>query len=145
VLLIFCFTVNHRFIEGVGSIKKIAFHATLNHHLTLGQSQTVIFDHVITNNGNCYNIHSGLFTSPRDGTYYFTTSFLSKSGSAHLQMMRNAEIIGSGTGYPDTGSTGSISATVNLKKGDAVKIRHWKGMSTQGLLGPYPIFTGFIL
>jgi hypothetical protein len=86
VLLIFCFTVNHRFIEGVGSIKKIAFHATLTHDIRLGQSQTVVFDHVITNNGNGYSKHSGLFTAPRDGTYYFTTSFLSRSGSVHLQM-----------------------------------------------------------
>ena len=145
MLLIFCFTVNHRFIEGVGSIKKIAFHATLTHDIRLGQSQTVVFDHVITNNGNGYSKHSGLFTAPRDGTYYFTTSFLSRSGSAHLQMMRNAEVIGSGAGYPNTGSTGSISAIVNLKKGDAVKIRHWKGFSNQGLYGPYPMFTGFIL
>ena len=129
----------------MGSIKKIAFHATLTHHLTLGPSQTVVFDQVITNNGNGYSSSSGLFTAPRDGTYYFTTSFLSRSGSAHLQMMRNAEVIGSGAGYPNNGSTGSMSATVNLKKGDAVKIRHWKGVSTQGLYGPYPMFTGFIL
>ena len=145
MLLIFCFTVSHRFIEGVGSIKKIAFHATLTHHLTLGQSQTVVFDHVITNNGNGYSSHSGLFTAPRDGTYYFTTSFLSKSGSTDLQMIRNAEVIGGGAGYPDDGSTGSISATINLKKGDAVKIRHYKGVNTQNLYGMFPMFTGFIL
>ena len=145
MLLIFCFTVSHRFIEGVGSIKKIAFHATLTHHLTLGQSQTVVFDHVITNNGNGYSSHSGLFTAPRDGTYYFTTSFLSKSGSTGLQMIRNAEVIGGGAGYPDDGSTGSISATINLKKGDAVKIRHWKGTGTQVVHASYSMFTGFIL
>ena len=129
----------------MGSMKKIAFHATLTHKLTLGQSQTVVFDHVITNNGNGYSSHSGLFTAPRDGTYYFTTSFLSRSGSVHLQMMRNAEVIGSGAGYPDDGSTGSISATVNLKKGDAVKIRHWKGIGTQVVHAPFSMFTGFIL
>lgn len=145
VLLIFCFTVDHRFIEGVGSIMKIAFHATLTHHLTLGPLQTVVFDHVITNNGNGYSSHSGLFTAPRDGTYYFTTSFLSRSGSAHLQIMRNAEAIGGAAGYPSNGSTGSMSATVNLKKGDAVKIRHWKGSSNQHLYGKYPMFTGFLL
>ena len=145
MLLILWFNVHHRFIKGVGSIKKIAFHATLTHKLTLGKSQTVVFDHVITNNGNGYSSHSGLFTAPRDGTYYFTTSFLSYAGSAHLQMMRNVEVIGSGAGYPYNGSSGSMSATVNLKKGDAVKIRHWKGLNTQSLYGKYPTFTGFIL
>ena len=145
MLLILWFNVHHRFIKGVGSIKKIAFHATLTHELTLGPSQTVVFDHVITNNGNGYSSHSGLFTAPRDGTYYFTNSFLSGSGSVHLQMMRNAEVIGSGAGHPDNGSSGSMSATVNLKKGDAVKIRHWKGISTQVVHAPFSMFTGFIL
>jgi hypothetical protein len=60
-------------------------------------------------------------------------------------MMRNAEVIGSGAGYPNTGSTGSISAIVNLKKGDAVKIRHWKGTGTQIVHATYSMFTGFIL
>jgi hypothetical protein len=129
----------------VGSIKKIAFHATLTHDIRLGQSQTVVFDHVITNNGNGYSKHSGLFTAPRDGTYYFTTSFLSRSGSVHLQMMRHAEVIGGGAGYPDHGSSGSISGTVNLKKGDTVKIRHWKGIGTQVVHATYSMFTGFIL
>jgi hypothetical protein len=52
-------------------------------------------------------------------------------------MMKNAEVIGSGAGYPDDGSTGSISATVNLKKGDAVKIRHDGTLQVYGCLRQY--------
>jgi hypothetical protein len=36
-------------------------------------------------------------------------------------MMRNAQIIGTGVGAPYSYSSGSISATVNLKRGDVVK------------------------
>jgi hypothetical protein len=41
--------------------------------------------------------------------------------------MRNAEIIGGGTAFPDHGSSGSMSAVVYLKTGDLIKIRHWIG------------------
>ena len=60
-------------------------------------------------------------------------------------MMRNAELIGSGVGNPDSGSSGSISATANLKRGDVVKIRHQIGLSTQLIDGAYSMFTGFLL
>jgi len=59
--------------------------------------------------------------------------------------MRNAEVIGTGARYPDTGSSGSISATVNLKRGDVVKIRHKKGIYTQRIESSYTMFTGFLL
>jgi hypothetical protein len=93
---------------------KIAFHTMLTQDIALGESQTVIFEKVITNNGKGYNRHTGQFTATRDGTYYFTTSFLSAKGNVHLQMMKNAEVIGYSSGYPDNGSSGSISATVNF-------------------------------
>ena len=117
----------------------------LTQDIALGESQTVIFDKVITNNGKGYNRHTGQFTATRDGTYYFTTSFLSAKGNVHLQIMKNVEVIGYSSGYPDNGSSGSISATVNLKKGDVVKVTHKKGYSTQRIHGEYSMFTGFIV
>ena len=117
----------------------------LTQDIALGESQTVIFDKVITNNGKGYNRHTGHFTATRDGTYYFTTSFMSHLGKLYLQMMKNAEVIGYSSGYPDNGSSGSISATVNLKKGDVVKVTHKKGYSTQRIHGEYSMFTGFIV
>jgi hypothetical protein len=40
--------------------------------------QTVVFDHVITNIGKAYNPHTGHFTAPYDGLYFFTVSFLKR-------------------------------------------------------------------
>lgn len=33
--------------------------------------QRVIFDHVITNEGSGYNVSTGVFTAPFNGTYFF--------------------------------------------------------------------------
>jgi hypothetical protein len=60
-------------------------------------------------------------------------------------MMRNAQIIGTGLGAPNSYSSGSISATVNFKRGDVVKIRHKEGVHTQHIFGTYTMFTGFLL
>jgi hypothetical protein len=59
-----------------------------------------------------YNKHTGHFTAPRDGTYYFATSFLNVSKTTHLQLMKNDEDVGRGTSYPDHASTGSINVII---------------------------------
>jgi hypothetical protein len=118
----------------------------LTKHIALGTTQTVIFDEVVTNNGHAYNKHTGHFTAPRDGTYYFATSFLNVSGSTHLQLIKNDQDVGRGTSYPDHASTGSIHAIVNLKKGDVVLLRHWIGMRTETIYGDRRSqFVGYLL
>lgn len=115
ILLYFC-VLSLLYIVGYSFHLEGRFGPKLTHIVTLGTLQAVVFDKVITNNGYGYNRHSGHFTVPRDGTYYLTTSFLSYAGDLHLQMIRNAQIIGTGVGAPYSYSSGSISATVNLKR-----------------------------
>ena len=118
----------------------------MSKHIALGTTQTVIFDEVVTNNGHAYNKHTGHLTAPRDGTYYFATSFLNKGGRLHLQMMKNDQDIGRGTAYPDDASSGSIHAIVNLKKGDVVLLRHWVGMPAETIFGGRRSeFVGYLL
>jgi hypothetical protein len=134
------------FIIGYSQKGRVSFYARLSKHITLGTTQTVIFDIVVTNNGHAYNKHTGQFTAPRDGTYYFATSFLNNGGRVHLQMMKNGQDIGRGTSYPDQASTGSINAIVNLKKGDVVLLRHWVGMLTETIFGyRRSKFVGYLL
>ena len=138
----FCFF----FIIGYSQKRRVSFYARLTNNLALGTTQTVIFDEVVTNNGHAYNKHTGHFTAPRDGTYYFATSFLNHSGSTHLQMMKNGQDIGRGTSYPDHASTGSINVIVNLKKGDVVLLRHWVGHSAETIYGDRRSeFVGYLL
>ena len=123
----FCFF----FIIGYPQKRRVSFYARLTKHVALGTTQTVIFDNVESNNGHAYNKHTGHFTAPRDGTYYFATSFLSVGGSTHLQMMKNDQEIGKGLAYPDHASTGSINVIVNLKKGNVVLLRHSAGVGAK--------------
>jgi hypothetical protein len=59
-------------------IKKraIAFHATMSDDLVSNIGQTVVFDHVITNIGKAYNLHTGHFTAY--GLYFFTVSIFER-------------------------------------------------------------------
>ena len=133
------------FIIGYSQKRRVSFYARLTKDIALGTSQTVIFDDVVTNNGHVYNKHTGHFTAPRDGTYYFATSFTS-AGSTHLQMMKNDKEIGRGVAYPSFKSNGSINAILNLRKGDVVLVRHLVGASGETILGyRYSEFVGHIL
>ena len=138
----FCFF----FIIGNSQKRRVSFYARLTKNVELGESQSVIFDEVVTNNGHAYNKHTGHFTAPRDGTYYFATSFTCSGGSVHLQMMKNDKEIGRGVAYPDIKSTGSIIVIANLRKGDVVLLRHMVSASNEGILGNrYSEFIGHIL
>jgi hypothetical protein len=138
----FCFY----FIIGYSQKRRVSFYARLTKNIALGSAQTIIFDEVVTNNGHAYNKHTGHFTAPRDGTYYFATSFLTQSGSTHLQMMKNGQDIGRGVAYPNHASTGSINAIVNLKKGDVVLLRHWAGAVAETINGnKRSEFVGYLL
>lgn len=54
----------------------IAFYAYSSHTFTRPSDHFVlIFDTVITNTGNGYHHHSGIFIAPRSGYYVFTWSF----------------------------------------------------------------------
>nr|KAG5689870.1 hypothetical protein BaRGS_002381 [Batillaria attramentaria] len=58
----------------------VAFTATLQGGgpVTIGNSSPIKFDKVVTNIGNAYNSHTGVFTAPVSGTYGF---FLSLKGA----------------------------------------------------------------
>jgi hypothetical protein len=138
----FCFY----FIIGYSQKRRVSFYARLRKNVALGTTQTVIFDEVVTNNGHAYNKHTGHFTAPRDGTYYFATSFVNFSGTTHLQMLNNDKEVGKGVSNPDYQSTGSINAIVNLKKGDVILLRHWMGLHSETIYGDgRSEFVGYLL
>jgi len=68
----------------------VAFFATLTSHIVhAGQNQTIAFDRVLTNVGNAYNAHVGLFTAPVSGIYVFSVSLLSMPGhTTHFSLYK---------------------------------------------------------
>jgi hypothetical protein len=71
------FTVLVYSLTGVADhikIRAIVFHAMMSDDLVSNIGHTVVFDHVITNIGKAYNPHTGHFTVPYDGLYFFTVS-----------------------------------------------------------------------
>lgn len=121
----------------------------MTQHVTLGSSQTVIFDDVITNIGNAYDHLTGLFTAPYDGVYFFASSFLKPGNgpSLHLEMMKNGASISKGHAAAgnNASESGSMNAIVSLKLGDVIKIRHFEGTSTETIHGDWSFFTGYLV
>ncbi|XP_071140417.1 heavy metal-binding protein HIP-like [Mytilus edulis] len=125
---------------------KVAFHAKLVHSTTLGSLQTVIFDHVITNAGKAYNQHTGHFTAPFNGMYFFACTFLQDGSTRlHLQMVQNSSDISKGHARSGEAASGSMNAVIYLNKGDVVSVRLYPGQGSQTIHGDWSYFTGYLL
>ena len=100
----------------------VAFFATvklmsLNH---LGSHQNIVFEDVVTNIGNAYNNHHGVFIAPVSGLYLITTSVRSGSNMEYW-----AEVVVNGTvivrlnerGTDNRHGSGAQTIIIALKKG----------------------------
>nr|XP_022301614.1 complement C1q subcomponent subunit B-like [Crassostrea virginica] len=89
---------------------------------SLRAGQTVIFDEVLTNEGNGYDYRTGEFTCPVAGNYMFVVDSHSY-GSTWLHVFLNKKAVAS-LHAPPSGSYSQMSRTVilKLKKGDHVKV-----------------------
>ena len=90
--------------------------------LRLGTGQTVIFDEVLTNEGNGYDDRTGVFTCPVAGNYMFVVDSHSL-GPTWLHVYLNKKSVASLSASPSTWYL-QMSRTVilKLKKGDHVKV-----------------------
>ena len=127
----------------------VAFFATLSSHiLHEGQNQPIAFDRVVTNVGNAYNPHVGLFAAPVSGIYVFSVSLLSYPGhTTHYDFFKNNEFISAIYLHtPGAGQYESTSQTVvlQLTKGDDVTLRN--SYSDEIVHGHnHTTFAGFLL
>ena len=99
----------------------IAFSAVLKHNLVnMGPGHTIKMDEILLNDGNAFNIHTGIFTVPASGVYLltFTTNvyFSGRHSATNLvvdnRVIVSAIIMGSSTShYVMGGNTAIIRLT----------------------------------
>jgi len=127
----------------------IAFLATLTDHAEhLGVNQNIKFDNLITNIGDTYNSHGGVFIAPISGIYVFSTSIMSMGGTnSYFALLRNGSIITNmfyrGDALTAVDTT-SVTVVLELSKGDDISvINKSSDITVHG--HHYSIFTGFLL
>ncbi|XP_048742655.1 complement C1q-like protein 2 [Ostrea edulis] len=93
--------------------------------LKLGASQTVVYDGIMTNEGNGYNVRMGVFVCPVTGTYMFIADSLSTKSNL-LRIVINKQTVGalqvSSVHANHPWLQNSRTVIVNAKKGDHVKV-----------------------
>ncbi|XP_045175972.2 complement C1q-like protein 2 [Mercenaria mercenaria] len=126
----------------------VAFFAKMGSHLDhAGIHQTFIFEIVVTNVGNAYNNHLGVFVAPVAGTYVFSTTLVSSYHvNAHAQFVKNGKAIttmfvsGGESGHDTTSQT----IVLQLQKGDDVSVQNLD--SDKSFYGSsHSTFSGFLL
>lgn len=97
------------------------------HTTEISKGSTIHFDTIVTNIGNHYNKHSGIFTAPQHGVYVFTWNiYCNTGGYIFSQLVVNSNVVGamfsSGEGASNIrNSTGIVVVEVN--QGDIVFVR----------------------
>ncbi|VDI57880.1 Hypothetical predicted protein [Mytilus galloprovincialis] len=128
---------------------KSAFSAKLHKHLSkVTQHTKIIFGTVITNTGDAYDKTTGVFTSPRDGTFYFSwTMYTNAGGSCPTELVHNGNPVGLANHTWNAGSKGNHSSTqsgvLSLKKHDKIWIRMERTGGGNCYAGEWTSFNGF--
>jgi hypothetical protein len=109
----------------------------------MGQYQHIIFDYILANIGNGYDKYSGHFTAPYHGLYTFAVSFTKmRDRNLSVQVVKNGALIAQGlTLTKDVYDTATVTATVELNKGDRVWVEN--GYPVDGVEDIHGIWTFF--
>ncbi|XP_062614759.1 caprin-2-like [Saccostrea cucullata] len=132
----------------LGMTKRVGFSASVSSSSPSWNSGTLVFPSVVTNEGNGYNPHTGIFTSPTAGMYVFFVNaqsydnydiytYIVLNGSQKVRTLANS-------GGHDYNEAGVNLVVLTLLKGDTVWVKHSSGHGYYSS-GPITTFSGFLL
>ena len=107
-----------------------------NNGVTLSTRSTLQFDRAITNIGNGYNPHAGVFTAPLTGVYAFSLIVMvpHAHGPLRLSIMKEGatldRVFVRDTDNPD--DRGSALVTTQLAAGEQVWVQQYRGDAVRG-------------
>ncbi|MGH0129512.1 UNVERIFIED_CONTAM: hypothetical protein FKN15_007032 [Acipenser sinensis] len=133
--------------------QKIAFSASLfdGKSKQLGPFNTaiaIVYPDIRTNVGNCFNVHTGIFTATVKGVYYFSyTAYTAHSINTFVSLTKNEKTVASlwDTDQHDTNDSGSNSAVLQLEVGDSVYMKLHENKQLFDDSARYNSFSGFLL
>ncbi|XP_069125691.1 complement C1q-like protein 3 [Argopecten irradians] len=128
----------------------VAFYSYVKQHLTnLGHNQPIIFDKVVTNVGNAYDLQSGMFRCGVSGIYVFNIHLLALPGKdIQTELMKDGSAVGYvyAGGQSGTFDHGGNTVILELAEGDSVWLRNTDFTQPGATLDfLFSTFSGFLL
>ncbi|VDI20290.1 Hypothetical predicted protein [Mytilus galloprovincialis] len=104
----------------------IAFYAYKTKNVNPGAGRRIVFEKTMTNDGNGYNSHTGVFTCPKTGIYVFIWVIRMFHSEHSTELMINNTLYGATFLRASDGDDATVSGTVvaHVSKGDAVYVRN---------------------
>lgn len=137
-----------RYLIFVTGAKSISFTVGVTSSSSDWSGDILVFPHIVTNNGNGYNLSTGKFTAPKDGAYVFFVAVNSYGSKiVYLNIVHNGLNIVQSMAYGSSAShqTGTNMAVVHVDKGDSVWVSRSSGTGYYTTAVPITTFSGFLL
>jgi hypothetical protein len=130
-----------------GRLQPAFFVSLVKHPYTLaGINSVVKFEDVKVNRGQGYDPSTGVFTAPRKGLCHISCVILGGNGNhVHYQLNKNDARYTLGFASNGVYTSSTISALVEMKKGDRLFIKHNYSSSEQMHGLHYSTFAGYFL
>ena len=109
--------------------------------------EIVKFDKVWTNNKNCYNPTTGVFTAPKTGLYQVSATVMSTSSKVvYVHLWQNENRLMSLYGAVGHNEA-TVNTVLNLKKNDRLYLKARDGSRAiyNNKVDPYSTFSGYLI